>query len=122
MKHIVSSEVREALRRDPLWAKCDIRLRRLAGLGGTAVEDRLRQSIEGPCRIAKVYDADRYSSRYNAMQLRGVWHRMDRAHQVLGYQPPLTFADSMTRFCLWYETMHGFGHPYWPLAKTLSAF
>ena len=121
MKHLVSSDVREAIRRDPLWAKVDAKIRKLASLGGKSIEDRLRHSIEGPRKIAKVADAAAYSSRYNAMQLRGVWHRIDRAREVLGYEPLLDFSESMARFRIWYETMHGFGQPYWPLVRTLNA-
>jgi nucleoside-diphosphate-sugar epimerase len=121
MKHLLSSDVREALRRDPLWAKFDKELRRLAGSGGTAVEHRLRLSIEGPRKVKKVFDQNPYSSRYNAMQLRGVWHRIDRAREVLGYEPPVPFAESLARYRAWYQTMHGFGAPYWPLVKVLNA-
>ena len=122
MKHLVSSDVREALRRDPLWARFDKGLRGLAAAGGTRLEDRLRDSIEGARKVAKVTDPYPYSSRYNAMQLRNVWHRIDRARDVLGYEPPLDFTASMARFRLWYETMHGFGQSFWPLARTLNNF
>lgn len=121
-KHLVSSDVREALRKDPLLGKADSGLRRLASLVGSGFEDRLRRSIEGPIKVEKVYDDNPYSSRYNVMQLRGVTHRIDRAREVLGYRPPLSFHDSMARFCLWYAAMHGFGAGYWPLAKLLDEF
>jgi nucleoside-diphosphate-sugar epimerase len=121
LKHLVSSDVREALRHDPLWAKFDARIRQLASLGGTRMEDRLRLSIAGPQTVAKVPDDNPYSSRYNSMQLRGVWHSIDRARDVLGYEPPISFTQSMERFKVWYETMHGFGEPYWPLVRVLNA-
>jgi nucleoside-diphosphate-sugar epimerase len=121
-KHLVSSDVREALRKDPLLAKADSGLRRLASLAGRGFEDRLRHSIEGPITVDKVYDTNPHSSRYNVMQLRGVTHRTDRAREVLGYAPPLSFHESMTRFCLWYSAMHGFGAGYWPLAALLAEF
>jgi nucleoside-diphosphate-sugar epimerase len=121
MKHLVSSDVREALRRDPLWAKFDKQLRRLASAGGSGVEDRLRLSIEGARKVKKVSDQNPYSSRYNAIQLRGVWHRIDRAREVLGYEPPVRFAEGLARYRAWYQTMHGFGAPYWPLVKVLNA-
>lgn len=121
MKHLVSSDIREALRKDPLLAKLDQRVRKLAAAGGKSVEDRLRLSIEGPRKVAMVHDVNPYASRYNAMQLRGVWHRIDRAREVLGYEPPLSFAESMARFRLWYGAMHGFGEEYWPLVRTLNA-
>ena len=121
MKHVVSSDIREALRKDPLWAKFDQRVRKLAAAGGKGIEDKLRHSIEGPRKVAKVYDVNPYSSRYNPMQLRGVWHRIDRARDQLGYEPQLRFDESMARFRVWYETMNGFNEPYWPLVRTLNA-
>jgi nucleoside-diphosphate-sugar epimerase len=120
LKHLVSSDVREALRRDPLLAKFDMRMRRLAALGGKGMEDRLRESIEGPLKVAKVHSVNRYSSRYVPMQTRDVWHKIDRAREVLGYEPLFSFAESMARFQVWYRTMHGFGESYWPLVRLLD--
>lgn len=121
-KHLVSSDVREALRRDPLLARLDRRLRRLAGLAGARIEDALRLSIEGPLKVMKVADRNHYASRYNAMQLRKVTHRIDRARAVLGYAPVLDFSASMARFRAWYEGSHGFGADFWPLARTVETF
>ncbi len=119
-KHLVSSDVRESLRKDPLLRKFDVNLRWLASIGGRGFEDRLRHSIEGPIRIDKVYDTNQYSSRYNVMQLRGVTHRIDRARDVLGYSPQFSFDESMSRFRQWYAATHGFGGSYWPLATLLD--
>lgn len=121
-KHLVSSDVREALRRDPLLAKLDKRLRRLAGLAGGRIEERLRRSIEGPIKVGKVPDRSPYTSRYNAMQLRNVCHRIDRAREVLGYKPIIGFQLSMARFRTWYEITHGFREDFWPLACALNTF
>ena len=120
MKHLISSDVREALRRDPRWAMLDKRLRRLATMGGKQMEEHLRHSIEGPTRVKLVEDANPLSSRYNAMQLRNVRHSIERAREVLGYVPLFDFATSMARFRCWYQTMHGFGETYWPLARILN--
>lgn len=122
VKHLVSSDVREALRRDPNWARFDKAMRRTAAVGGKGFEHKLRHAVEGPIKIEKARDAERFSSRYNALQLRDVRHRINRARDVLGYVPPLDFAGSMLRFCTWYETMYGFGQNYWPLARLLMDF
>jgi nucleoside-diphosphate-sugar epimerase len=122
IKHLVSSDVREALRRDPLLAKVDECMRNLAAIGGKRVEDTLRLSIEGAIKVPKVPDPNPYSSRYNRMQLRGVCHRIGRAREVLGYRPILSFGESMARFRAWYDTMYGFGEDYWPLAAVLMDF
>src|SRR5262249_26077610 len=51
LKHIVSSDVREAFRKDPLWEKVDITLRRAVARLGKAREDALRLSVEGPLKV-----------------------------------------------------------------------
>jgi nucleoside-diphosphate-sugar epimerase len=119
-KHLASSEVRAAIRRDPRWARVDTKLRKLVALTGTAMEDQVRHSIEGPRKIEKLYEPQRFSSRYTTMQLLGVCHRIDRARDILGYEPQLSFSQSMERFRLWYMAMHGFAQPYWPLARRLE--
>ncbi len=120
VKHLFSSDVREALRRDPIWASFDKRLRSFAKLGGKGMEEYLRHSIEGPARIAKGANSNPLSSRYNTVQVRNVRHRIDHAREVLGYDPPLDFAASLARFRVWYETMHGMDQPFWQLAKLLE--
>ena len=120
IKHLASSEVREAIRRDPRWARVDAKIRRLVARSGTNVEDRLRYSIEGPQKVSKVPEPNPYSSRYMPQQLLGVCHRIDRARDVLGYEPKISFAKSMERYRVWYEVMYGFGKPYWPLASLIA--
>lgn len=121
VKHLASSEVRAAIRRDPRWARVDAKLRKLVAMTGTAIEDQVRHSVEGPRRVEKLYEQNRFSSRYTAMQLLGVGHRIDRARDILGYEPQLGFAQSMERYRLWYKVMHGFGEPFWPLVRRLEA-
>jgi nucleoside-diphosphate-sugar epimerase len=122
LKHLASSEVREAVRRDPRWARIDMAVRRLVAQSGAKIEDRLRHSIEGPQKVMRIDEPSPYSSRYTAMQLLGVCHRIDRARSVLGYEPKFNFAQSMTRYRAWYGALYGFGTPYWPLVRILETF
>jgi nucleoside-diphosphate-sugar epimerase len=122
LKHLVSSDVREALRRDPLLARLDKGMRQLVAAAGGRIEDSLRHAIEGPIKVRQVPDRTPYTSRYNAMQLRNVHHHIDRARELLGYKPVLSFQASMARFRTWYEVTHGYGEDFWPLARALETF
>jgi len=122
VKHLASSEVREALRRDPRWARADAAVRQLVAKSGAKIEDRLRMSIEGPQRISKVAEQSRYSSRYMAVQKRGIWHDSDRARDAIGYAPVLSLPASFARYAEWYRRMYGFGESFWPLANVIETF
>jgi nucleoside-diphosphate-sugar epimerase len=95
--HLVSSDVRAALRKDPLWARVDGLLRgSVARLGG-GFETRLRHSIEGPIRIPRRPAAD-YAAPLIAQQLRTVRHSSERARRELGYEPLVSFRQSIGAF------------------------
>jgi 2-alkyl-3-oxoalkanoate reductase len=71
LKHLVSTEVRAALRRDPLWAGLESGLRRRVAVFGGSVENRLRIGIDGPVRVEKVSLEHGIDVRLTAQQLRG---------------------------------------------------
>src|SRR6185503_4840465 len=50
-KHLVSSDVRQALRKDANIARLDSGLRSLVAKLGSSVEDRIRLSVEGPLQV-----------------------------------------------------------------------
>jgi nucleoside-diphosphate-sugar epimerase len=107
LKHLVSSDVREVLRRDPLLARIDAGLRRAVALLGSATEERLRLAIEAPPGkrpAASRFDID---LRLTAQQLRTVVHSSRRAREALGYQPRHSFAASMQAFRAWYRSISG---------------
>jgi nucleoside-diphosphate-sugar epimerase len=117
--HLVSSDVRAALRKDPLWAKVDAALRGGARLLGIRAEDRLRLAVEGPTRVLRGDRAPALNIRLCAQQLRGVVHRCDRARRELGYRPLYTFQQSMAAFRRWYAVFHAWDTPAAPLLKAL---
>lgn len=111
LKHLVSSDVREALRKDPLLGAMDQGLRRAVGALGQSVEGRLRLSIEGPIRVPpRTSGAPDIDVNLSLQQLRGVVHACDRAKAAIGYRPVVSFADSMAAFSRWYVQAHGFDH------------
>ena len=118
--HLVSSDVREALRRDPVWARIDTALRRSAAALGPIVEDRLRMTVEGPMKVAKVRFGPRINVRLSAQQLRGIRHSCARAQSVIGYRPIHSFAGSMSAFRKWYRASAGMDNePEWNLLRLL---
>jgi nucleoside-diphosphate-sugar epimerase len=105
--HLVSSDVREALRKDPLLQRVDVALRGLAGSLGSGVEERLRESIEGPINVTVRTPQARLNLRLCAQQLRGVQHSCDRLKRELGYAPLVDFDTSMRAFRAWYIALAG---------------
>jgi len=119
VKHLVSSDVREALRKDPLLARADAWMRRTVGKLGTRVEDALRSSIEGPRRVAMASDGKPLHVALCAQQLRGVRHSCEEAKRRLGYRPQYSFAKSMAAFEAWYRAHTGMDTDAWPLLRLL---
>jgi nucleoside-diphosphate-sugar epimerase len=119
LKHLVSSEVREALRKDPLLARGDAWLRRMAGRLGSKAEEALRLSIEGPVRIARPADAKPLAVSLCMQQLRGVRHSCEEAKRQLDYRPEYTVAASMRAFEKWYRAHMGMDSDAWPLLRQL---
>jgi len=121
LKHLVSSDVREVLRRDPLLARIDASLRRSVALLGSAVEERLRLAIEAPSGRRSAAQRSDIDLRLAAQQLRTVVHSPRRARETLGYQPRHKFAASMHAFRAWYQSMSGAGSPFGDLYARIAA-
>jgi len=122
MKHLASSDVRMALRKDPLLAKIDGGLRSLVAKLGSSVEDNLRLAIEGPIKAPHRSGGAKVNIRLSAQQLRGVWHRCDKAKAELGYRPRYTFAQSMAAFSRWLQDTRGMQEPDWNSRKILFGY
>jgi len=119
LKHLVSGDVRAAMRQDPWWAKVEQALGHGVTRLGKVVEERLRWAIAGPPPIPKVQRGPQYNAQLCIQQLRGVRHASDLAKHELGYQPLYTFAASMRAFCAWYRSQHGMDTGSWDLLKQL---
>jgi hypothetical protein len=119
LKHLISSDVRAAMRKDPLWAKVEQALPRGVTRLGKGVEGQVRLSIAGPLPIPKVNSGPQYNVQLCLQQLRGVRHASDLAKQELGYKPLYTFAASMRAFCAWYRSQHGMDTGSWDPLKQI---
>jgi len=117
LKHLVSSDVREAFRKDPLWAKVDFALRRTVARLGKEREDALRLSVEGPLKVQPI--APTFDPGLCCQQMRGVVHSCALAKEKIGYKPVFSVAQSMEAFRTWYRIEHGMDTAAWPLLEQL---
>jgi nucleoside-diphosphate-sugar epimerase len=80
---------------------------------------RLESGLRGQGKIQKIVSRPSYDIRMLTTQVRRVRHSTDRAHEVLGYKPVLSTAESLSQFCTWCREFHGYGGEYWPLLREL---
>lgn len=111
-KHLVSSDVRAALRKDPLLGKMDFWLRSKIAQMGATVEDKFRRSIEGTIHVQKTNAHRPLDLRLSSQQLRTVRHSCEAARRELAYVPEISFEQSTSAFSRWYRAMHGLDEPY----------
>ena len=119
MKHLVSADVRGALRTDPLFANMESAARGLIRKLPDRFEAKLRLRIDGPVKVAKAPTRPNLESRYISHQLRSVTHSSERATHVLGYTRVIEFRESMARFRRWYTATTGMDTQSWRLAREL---
>ena len=119
LKHLASNEVRQALRKDPLFARFDTTLRKGIARVGKRAEQFFRMTIDGPTRVSKVTGEGLFDLNLCRQQLRGVRHLSDRARDQLGYRPVHSFVESMDAFCTWYRHHHAMDSAFWPLLAQL---
>lgn len=119
LKHLVSGEVREVLRRDPLLATLDRTARRAVGCLGARNEQRLRTALEGPMRIAPATAGQQIDLRLASQQLRTVIHSSRAAAELLGYRPLHTTGSSLEAFKRWYLAATGLDSAFADLYATL---
>jgi nucleoside-diphosphate-sugar epimerase len=121
VKHLVSGDVRAALRQDPYLARAELLLRGLAAKSGKTVEERLRRAVVvGPNAVARVSRWQHLNVPLSAQQLRGVRHSCAALKDSVGYRPRYSFAASVEGFKRWYRTVHGLDTEYWPLIRHLA--
>lgn len=119
LRHLVSSDVRTALRKDPLLAKVDRLARSSVARMGPRIEGRLRRNIEGTTPVPRVDPLLGLHIGLCAQQLREVLHSPERARQLLGFEPPIGWRQSMVDFREWYRSAFGLGGDSWELARHL---
>ncbi|HET7586539.1 MAG TPA: NAD(P)-dependent oxidoreductase [Gammaproteobacteria bacterium] len=101
LKHMVSSDVREALRGDPLLARADKGVRGLVAKLPAGVENQLRRSIEGTIRVSKADLHPPVDIGLTSRQLVQFSYSIENARRDLGYEPVLNWAESAQSFMQW---------------------
>jgi len=120
MRHLLSSEVRAVLRRDPWFAQV-LRTGRTALRRIPQVETALRKRVSFQPDLPRSIHRPLLSARLLKQQLRSVSYSQDRARQLLGYAPVVDFQTSMARFSEWYRRHYGWGDESWTLLRHLRA-
>ena len=120
VRHLVSSEVRQALKRDAWFAQAERSLKS-AIKGVPPLDQTLRQRFASSERVSRAAGGPTVAPRLLKQQLRGVVYSQERASRLLGYVPPLTFDASMTGFADWYGVHYGWRDEWWPLMQNLQA-
>jgi nucleoside-diphosphate-sugar epimerase len=118
-RHLVSSDVRSALRSDPWLAQAEKRLKAVVK-AMPILEPFARRQAAPAARPAKVTSGPLYGERLLRQQLRGVQYSGERAAALLGYVPPASTGASMQAFRAWYETSFGWNDEWWPLVRHLQ--
>jgi nucleoside-diphosphate-sugar epimerase len=118
VKHLGSSDVRSALRQDPLLAAAEGAVKR-AMQRVPLLERTLRRRLEDRTRPRRVTRSSPFSERLIGQQLRNVRYSQARAQDVLGYQPVVTAEQSMTAFRSWYGELYGWRDAWWQLTRPL---
>jgi nucleoside-diphosphate-sugar epimerase len=117
-KHLVSSDVRTALRSDPWFAQAEKRLKAVVR-AVPGLEPIARRQATGVTRPKKLQPGPLYPERLIRQQLRGVQYSGARAAALLGYEAPISREASMQAFRAWYETSFGWNDDWWPLVRHL---
>jgi nucleoside-diphosphate-sugar epimerase len=119
LRHLLSSDVRDALRKDPLIAKAEA----IGKLGAKATPESLQKMLKkvasGHARVRVAKRGPTPSVALLRQRLREVRYSAVRAHDVLKYTPVLSFDQSMARFADWYREAFGWDTEWWPLLKQL---
>lgn len=115
LKHLMSDDVRSALRLHPVWAALEDTSKAGVRKLGKGVENRLRESFNGPLNVPIRRPVDNLDHALIAQQLRGVRHDPTRSYEKLRFTPPLSFTESMQSFRDWYVQHFEIDSPEWQL-------
>lgn len=115
LKHLLSDEVRMALRRNRRWAALEKGLRQSVRLMGKPIESRFQRAVVGPMRVPKVSPTHPLDAALISQQLRKIKHSAARARSNLGYRQQYTVRQSFADFRSWYECFCDTGSSEWSL-------
>ncbi len=100
LAHLISPEVRETVRRDPLVDRAYQAVRRTVAWLSPRAHARIRRAVGRGART----EVDGIDVALSARQLRGVRHSCELATRGLGYRPLHSCADSLEAFGAWYRS------------------
>lgn len=103
LKHLISEEVREALKKHPTWAALESAGKSTVRVFGGRAERYVRRVANGPIRVPSTPLPDPFDRPLVSQQLRRVKHRPDRCLHDLSMELPIDFRQSMQHFNDWYR-------------------
>lgn len=115
LKHLMSDEVRSALRLNPTWAALENRVKAGVRKLGKDTEARLRSDLNGPIKVTIKRLQHPFDRVLVSQQVRDVRHDPSHCYRELGFTPPLSFAQSMQSFRDWYMSHFEPASPEWAL-------
>jgi nucleoside-diphosphate-sugar epimerase len=118
-RHLLSSAVWEALRKDPLIARTELLGKQAIKQAPAALQDALKRAASGDRRPRTKARGPVVSTQLVRQQLRNVRYSTVRARTVLGYEPVLSGGQSMRGFTQWYGEAYGWDSEWWPLLRQL---
>jgi nucleoside-diphosphate-sugar epimerase len=118
LKHLFSSDVRGALKKDP-WIAAAEKSLRSSIRKMPALERALRRKFEKRPGVVRQARGPRYSARLMGQQLRNVRYSQARARTALNYEPIVGPEQSMAAFRAWYRDVCGWSDAAWPLTRHL---
>ena len=121
LRHLMSSGVRDALRKDPLIAQMEMLAKSAIRATPARLQTSLRKASGGEKRRRPAARGAATSVTLLRQQLRDVRYSTARAQEVLNYKPVISFDRSMTRFVDWYREALGWDTEWWPLLKRLHS-
>lgn len=106
-RHLVSSDVRAALRKDPIWSS----LHKVAVTGSKQLPSHVQNWLRGGRNtngsVFSSKESDRFNHQMIAQQLRNVHFSSDKAKILIGYEQQVRFDESFSTYCAWHQSHFG---------------
>ncbi len=118
LKQVVSSDVRDALSKDPIWEDSIGIISNSVKKISSKLHTKMKHSTSSD-QLPKLQQ-NRWSTKYLSLQMRSMSYRLDRARSVFGYHPEISAEQSFSRFVNWYREVTGLNSEYRDLYKFID--
>jgi nucleoside-diphosphate-sugar epimerase len=118
LKHLVSADVRAALKKEPLFDRLERSAKTTFRKMPAAVQSFIGSGLREP-RTWRATRRSPYSELILRQQLRNARYSCEQARIELGYRPLVTFSESMRAFTAFYRTLCGWQEEGWSLLTHL---